>query len=404
LKIALVIVTGVIVLGAVLLYSRRTELPVARAARVERASLVQSLLTNGRVEASGSHSVYVQAPSHVTAVRVAPGDTVRQGQLLADVENQAARQELARAEAALDLARADRHVLERGAGAAALAELDAAMARTRLTLEQARQEAAALERLVEKEAAPRASLVEQQQAVRQAEAELAALEKKRGALLGPEDRERVAARLRDAEVAVAQAQHTLRQLELRAPEAGVVFFLALRPGSFLNAGELAARIGQVDRMRVRVYVDEPELGAVKVGQPLRITWDALPGREWRGTVERLPAAIERIGTRSVGEVLCIVDNPGGRLLPEATVNVDVETGRAEDALVIPREAVMREHGDTVVLTVNGDGVVSRHTVRLGIRDAGRVQVLEGLRQDQMVLLPGDRTFMPGERVSPEVVA
>ena len=397
-KIAFVILAGVLVLGGAWVYSRRPAPPEARAVRVVRSSVVQSLLTNGRVEALDSYAVNAGAPMLVTKVLVQQGDLVRRGQLLADVDDQAAREAVTRAEAELAIARADRHLVERGASAAALADLDAAIGRARLNLESARQEVVALQRLVEKQAVPRASLQEQQLAHRRAETEVAALEKKRSALLGPEDRERIAGRIREAEATVAQAQSALRRLELRAPANGLAYFLALRPGAFYNAADLVARVGTVDRVRVRVYVDEPELGPIRRGQPIRITWDGLTGQQWHGAVERLPAAVERVGTRSVGEVLCVVENPGRRLLPEATVNVDLETGRAENVLLIPREAVLRQGGNVIVLVLNGEGVVARQAVRLGIYDTTRIQVLEGLREDQVVLLPGERSYAAGEKV------
>ena len=403
-KIALVIFAGVLVLGGAWVYTRRPAPPEARAVRVVRSSVVQALLTNGRVEALDSYAVNAGAPMLVTKVLVQQGDLVRRGQLLAEVDDQAAREAVARAEAELAIARADRHLVERGASAAVLADLDAAIGRARLNLESARQEVAALQRLVEKQAVPRASLQEQQLAHRRAETELAALEKKRSALLGPEDRERIAGRIREAEATVAQAQSALRRLELRAPAEGLAYFVSLRPGAFYNAADLVARIGTVDRVRVRVYVDEPELGPIRKGQPIRITWDGLAGQQWHGAVERLPAAVERVGTRSVGEVLCVVENPGRRLLPEATVNVDLETGRAENVLLIPREAVLRQGGDAMVLVLNGEGVVARQAVRLGIYDTTRIQVLEGLREDQVVLLPGERNYAAGEKVQVQVGA
>ena len=68
--------------------------------------------------------------------------------------------------------------------------------------------------------------------------------------------------------------------------AGVVYGREVRPGSYVNAGDLIANIGRMDRLRVRVYVDEPELGRVAEGQPVTITWDALPGRQWRARWRR----------------------------------------------------------------------------------------------------------------------
>ena len=64
----------------------------------------------------------------------------------------------------------------------------------------------------------------------------------------------------------------------------------------MNAGDLIANVGRMDQLPVRVFVDEPELGRVEVGQPVTITWDALPGRQWDGRVERKPASIQTLGS------------------------------------------------------------------------------------------------------------
>ena len=70
---------------------------------------------------------------------------------------------------------------------------------------------------------------------------------------------------------------------VRAPIAGVVYGLAVQPGAYRRpSARLIANVGRLDRVRVRVYVDEPELGRVAVGQPVTIRWQALPGKEWNG--------------------------------------------------------------------------------------------------------------------------
>jgi multidrug efflux pump subunit AcrA (membrane-fusion protein) len=110
------------------------------------------------------------------------------------------------------------------------------------------------------------------------------------------------------------------------------------------------------------------------------------------------------GTRSVGEVLCTVDNPGRRLLPNVTVNVEIRTGESPNALTIPRDAVVQEGRQSFVLVVDEKGVIARRPVRLGLHDAGRVEVLEGLADNQIVLLPGDHVFSLGQLVRPRIAA
>lgn len=402
-RIALII--GVAVLVAVLWRQlRRPDPPETPAGRVQRGNVVQLLTTNGKVEALENFEVHARAPVLVTRVLVPEGDRVRRGQSLAEVDNTTAREALDRARAQLEIARADRKLVDRGGTAAELAQLGSAIAHARLEKESAQREIASLERLVERGAAPRADLQEQRLKLVKAEADLAALERKRTSLMGPEDRERVLARIREAETAVSQAESALRLTQVRAPGDGIVYFLDLRPGGFYEAGALVARVGKLDKVRVRLLVDEPELGPVEVGQPVRITWDALPGVSWHGKVERLPSIVETVGTRTVGEVLCTIDTPTRRLLPNVTVNVEIRTGVAENVLTIPREAVVRQGEQTLVLAVDPNGVIVRQPVRLGIHDMGRVEVKEGLSENQVVVLPGERTFSPGEKVRPRMAA
>ncbi len=186
---------------------------------------------------------------------------------------------------------------------------------------------------------------------------------------------------------------------IRAPIAGVVYDPAVRLGSYLNLGDPVAKVGRTEKVRVRVYVDEPELGRVAAGMPVTITWDALPNRTWKGSVERMPDQIAALGSRQVAEVVCVIDNPGGELLPGANVNAEIRSRVAENALTIPREALRRESNVPGVLLLQGDKVVWRK-VTLGVSAVTRVQVLEGLAEGDSVALPSELTLENGSPVRP----
>jgi multidrug efflux pump subunit AcrA (membrane-fusion protein) len=392
-------------LGAVLfLYFRRPDPPETPAVVVRRGDVVQTLTTNGKVEALDAYDVRAGSSVRVVRVNVQEGDEVRRNQVLAEVDNARSRESVDRARAQLEAARADQAVIERGGTPAQISDLDADIARARLEREMADREIASLQRLVERGASPKSDLQDQRHKLVKAEADIAALERRRAALVAPEERQRVQSRIREAEIAVKQAESAVAQTEIRSPSDGTLFHLDLRPGGFYEAGALVARVGRLDRVRVRLLVDEPELGPVQVAQPVRITWDALPAEEWRGHVERLPSEVEAVGTRTVGEVLCTIDTPRQRLLPNVTVNVEIRTGNARGALTVPREAVLRQGEETLVLRVDPDGVISRQPVKLGVHDMGRVQVLEGLSENQVVLLPGERQLSPGQKVRPRITA
>ena len=141
-------------------------------------------------------------------------------------------------------------------------------------------------------------------------------------------------------------------------------------------------------MRVRVYVDEPELGRVATGEPVRITWDALPGREWPGTVEKRPSEIVALGSRQVGEVLCTIANPNRELVPGKNVNAFILTQVVPNALTIPKTAVRRENGVGVFLLQ--DNTIRWRSVKTGASDALRVEVVDGLQDGDLVAQPSTR--------------
>jgi len=108
---------------------------------------------------------------------------------------------------------------------------------------------------------------------------------RRGAIVGTGDLAAAKARLEEASANLQLAKSHTSEGTITAPMAGSIYDLPARAGAFLNPGDPVASIGVLNPVRVRVYVDEPELGRVAPGESVRITWDALPGKEWNGTVE-----------------------------------------------------------------------------------------------------------------------
>ena len=153
----------------------------------------------------------------------------------------------------------------------------------------------------------------------------------------------------------------------------MIYGLKIRPGAFLQPGDEIANIGQLDRVRVRVYVDEPELGRVSVGQPVIITWTAQPGKHWSGTVEKGATGIVALGTRQVGEVLCTIDNPGHELVPGTNVDAEIRTSVVEGAITIPRETLRREASGLGVYVLDGD-VIRWRAVQTGTSSITRVAI------------------------------
>jgi HlyD family secretion protein len=131
--------------------------------------------------------------------------------------------------------------------------------------------------------------------------------------------------------------------------------------------------------------------------PVSITWDALPTRQWKGSVDRTPTEVVPLGTRQVGEVLCTIDNPGGELLPGTNVNAEITASVVEDGLVIPKEALRRQADRAGVFLLRGEQV-SWHGVTPGPSGVTRVVILDGLAEGDAVALAPDRVLAEGQRV------
>jgi HlyD family secretion protein len=377
---------------------RKREPPKVSFVRAKRHTLVSNLPTNGKAEPLVWQAVRAETSGAVSQVLVVDGQAVAAGAVLATISDPGLQAETDAAEARVAEARANLGAFEAGGRPADLAEIDNNLARARFDFEQAQKTLASLQRLAEKHAATTQEVDASRDKVRQSEMEIAGLQKRRGSLVALTEVAAAKARLNDAETALKLARQRAALSVVHAPLAGVIYGLAVRQGSYVNAGDLVANVGRMDQMRVSVYVDEPELGRVAEGQPVTITWDALPGRQWHGTVSKKPVSIQALGSRQVGEVVCTVDNEGRALIPGTNLNAEIRTAVVENALVIPKETLRHDsHGD-YVFALKGN-TLERRSVKKGASSITQVQVLEGLRDGDAVALPADTPLKAGDRVT-----
>jgi HlyD family secretion protein len=381
------------------LFLKRPSDPQVPVAKTTRETISNILSTNGKVEPAQYVDVRVESPGLVKRVLVHAGDAVRKDQVIAELSETGLEQELDAATAREAQARADLSTLEAGGKSAETAEIEGSESRLRTEREAAQRNLDALERLVSKQAATPYEVQQARETVRSLDVQIKALQQRKAALVGHGDMASAEARVREAQASVALAKSRIAQDVIRTPIAGTVYDLPARAGSFLNAGDPVASVGKLDPVRVKVYVDEPELGRVAEGQSVRITWDALPGKEWTGKVEKRPTEVIALGTRQVGEVLCTIDNPKRELVPGTNVNAFILTQVIENALTIPKAAVRRD-GGIGVFVVQPDNTIKFQAIQTGASDALRVEVVKGLEDGAPVAVPSDQTLKTGMKVTP----
>jgi HlyD family secretion protein len=386
-------------IGAWLLVSMRNQPPVVAFVKVKRETIADVVPTNGKVEPIEWAEARAERAGPVEAILVERGQHVEKGATLIELDASEAKADLAAAQARVTQSRAELDVLDRGGRVADLTAISSDLDRAKLDLASAQKDYDALSRLQAKQAATALEVSQAKDRVDRAQAQIHALEQRRAALVAPSDRTSADARLHDAEAAVALAQERIRKSIVRAPVSGTVYQFDLKPGAYLNAGDLVASVGNIARVRVKVYVDEPDLGRVAKGMPVAITWDAMPGKQWRGMVDKTPTQIVALGTRQVGEVACLIENRDNELLPGTNVNAEIRSRVADGALTIPKEAIQHLSSETGVFVLNGRSVAWKK-VGEGLANTTRVQV-QGLNEGDAVALPAEKPLKDGMIVNPQ---
>lgn len=382
---------------------RKAAPPKISFTRVKRTTLISTLPTNGKVEPFDWQAIRSERAGILSHVLVRDGQRVTKGEVVASISDPSLQADLQGGEARVAEAQANLSALEAGGKPAELVEIENSLKQSQLQLQQQQKDYDALQRLAQKQAATAAEVDAAHQRVKQSETVIQGLEQRRTSLVAKSDVAAARARLQDAQASFNLARERASQSVVRAPMGGVVYGLAVRTGAYVNPGDLLANVGNLDRLRVRVYVDEPELGRVAEGQPVTITWQALGGKQWSGRVERKPTSIQPLGTRQVGEVICLIDNPQHELIPGTNVDATIRTAVVENALVIPKETLRHDSQGNYVLLLKNQAV-DRRMVNTGVASVSEVQVTNGLAEGDFVALPSDTPLQPGDRVTPEAPA
>ena len=371
----------------------RNQPPEIPFTKVVRESIVSSVPTNGKVEPIDSATARAGRSGPVVAILTDRGKHVEKDATLVEMDASDARADLASAQARISQTQADLAMYDRGGRSTDLADISSGIEKAKQELEIARGDYESLNRLLAKEAATRMQVAAAKQRMDSADLQIRSLEQKRTALVAAPDKSAALARLHDAESAAKFAEERIQQSTVRAPISGTIYQFDVKPGAYLTAGDIVAYIGKLERVKVDVYVDEPDLGRVARGLPVSITWDALPGRTWTGIVDRTPTQVEALGSRQVGQVICVIENPDRDLLPGTNVTAEIRAESVQNALTIPREAIRRELGQAGVFVLSGDRVLWKK-VTMGIGNTTRAQV-EGVSEGDSIALPTEKALKEG---------
>jgi membrane fusion protein (multidrug efflux system) len=197
------------------------------------------------------------------------------------------------------------------------------------------------------------------------------------------------AKVRGAQAEVASLAARERNLVLKAPVAGTVIKRLSEPGEVVtpNSTRKVLKLADCRQVLCEVELGERLYTQIKAGQEVLLLADALPGRRFTGKVHAVGVEIDEKNRTFVVKVA--VDNQDLALKPGMFVRASVLTGGQAASLWLPPQALKDEQGDQAEVTVIQDRRATPRKVRLGRREPGRVQVLDGVSAGELVLVPGD---------------
>jgi HlyD family secretion protein len=397
-RIFVLLLAAVAVLLVAVIALRRQP-PAVTIVRVTRQNISETITSNGKVEPIQPYIPHAEFPTFVASVMASEGQAVHRGEKILGLDVTDIRAQLSQAQANLLVTQTQLRNARAGGPPEELAQIHGDLQQARVDAANLEQSEKSLEILVGKQAATQYELSQTQAALAKARSRVQELEQRKEALA-----QSAAAEAESSGLTAAQAQDQVNSLEEKlrsatvvSPVDGTLYALPVHQGDYVKVGDVLAEMADLHHVQVRAFVDEPDLGRLAPGQEVQATWDAKPGRVWSGRTELIPKQVVAHGMRSVGEVLCSIDNSKLELLPNVNVEVTILVFERPNAVVIPRSAVREESGKHYAFVLDGEKL-QRREISVGIANASQYEVVSGLNENDRVALPGDRNLRDGMEI------
>jgi HlyD family secretion protein len=362
-------------------------------------NIVSTESTNGQVVPVNDFQANVTAPGSITRLFVTVGQHVEKGQELVQMDDSEELNRLASANSVLIANRSTLANMQAGGtqDERIAQKADLSGAQTQVSHDQ--EMLIAQQSLLAKGAASANEITAAKQKLQADQTHLAELRSRQTGRYGSIDLATQKAQIATSQQAVSAAQSALSSVNIRAPFSGTVYSEPFSAHDFVQAGEAILNLADLNQLRVKAYFDEPEVGVLKVGQKVSLTWDARPDRTWHGHIDQAPTTIIVYGTRHVGLALISVDDAHGDLLPNINVTVNVTTSEKSHVLSIPREGLHTQGEDNYVFKVVNNHL-KKTQVAVGSLNLTLVQITAGLADGDVVALgsAGDSELTDGLEV------
>jgi HlyD family secretion protein len=365
----------------------RGEVPV-HISPVTRQNLTYSLRANGDISPLMQVDLYPKVSGYLERMGVNLGDSVRQGQVIAQIDRTDFLQKVIEVEAKVAQAKANLAEIEAGTRTEEVRQAEEAVKEAQSRFENARLQRERMEALYKRQIISKKDFDNAETEYAVAEAQLEANQQhlkmlREGAR--QEVREAAQAKLKEMESLLVQEQTRLQNAMIIAPFSGEIIRRYVDAGALVSSSTPLVTLVHTETLKVVANVLEKDISLIRPGMKAKIQTEAYPGRVFEGKVVRINSALE-LATRTL-QAEIHVPNPSHLLKPGMFSRIEMALSEKPGTLTVLREALIEEGGKRSVFVVEGNQALQRPIVT-GIEQDQWVEVLEGLREGDRIIIKG----------------
>jgi len=196
---------------------------------------------------------------------------------------------------------------------------------------------------------------------------------------------------------VSQFREHLRDLKIKAPFSGVIGSRRISPGQVISKETVIATLSDFDPVKIEGNVPERYLALAKEGAKFQLSIAAFPNEKFEGTLYFVAPQLDPVNRTAL--IKAKVPNPDLRLKPGMFASADLALRIKDDAIVVPEAALMPQGERFAVIVVDSELTAQMRPVKPGIRSPGRVEIVEGLKEGETVVVEGWQKTRPGGKVT-----
>lgn len=365
----------------------RGEIPV-QISSVTRQNLTYSLRATGDISPLMQVDLFPKVSGYLERMSVNLGDSVRQGQVIAQIDRTEFLHKVKEVEAKVAQAKANLAEIEAGTRTEEVRQAEEAVKQAQSRFENARLHRERMEALYQRQIISKKDFDNADTEYTVAEAQLEANQQRLKMLregARQEVREASQAKLKEMEALLAQEQTRLQNAMIIAPFSGEIIRRYVDAGALVSSSTPLVILVHTETLKVVANVLEKDISLIKPGMKAKIQTEAYPERVFEGKVVRINSALE-LATRTL-QAEIHVPNPSHLLKPGMFSRIEMALSEKPGTLTVLREALIEEGGKRSVFVVEGNQALQRPIVT-GIEQDQWVEVLEGLREGDRVIIKG----------------